>query len=103
MFYILQKAPPLHQQKPFANDILCFDLDGTLVDTAMDLVRVTNEVPDTSYDIYISSGGPGNPLEGNGIWELRFFHLIDRLWQHNLARVWQDDLTGDGAGTWNSL
>lgn len=25
-------------------------------------VRVKNEIPDTSYDIYISSGGPGNPL-----------------------------------------
>lgn len=48
-------------------------------------VRVTNEVPDTSYDIYISSGGPGNPLEGNGIWEVRFFELLDRLWAHNLT------------------
>ena len=25
-------------------------------------VRVKNEIPDTSYDIYISSGGPGDPL-----------------------------------------
>lgn len=25
-------------------------------------VRITNEVPDLSYDIYISSGGPGDPL-----------------------------------------
>ena len=46
-------------------------------------VRVTNEVPDLSYDIYISSGGPGNPLEGNGIWEIRFTQLIDQLWAHN--------------------
>ncbi len=46
-------------------------------------VRVTNEVPDTSYDIYICSGGPGNPLEGNGIWDKRFFELIDALWEHN--------------------
>lgn len=48
-------------------------------------VRVTNEVPDTSYDFYISSGGPGNPLEGNGVWEVKFFDLIDKLWQHNLS------------------
>lgn len=47
-------------------------------------VRVTNEVPDTSFDIYISSGGPGNPLEGNGIWEYKFYDLVDSLWQHNL-------------------
>lgn len=46
-------------------------------------VRVTNEVPDLSYDIYISSGGPGNPLEGNGIWEVNFTKLIDQLWFHN--------------------
>ena len=46
-------------------------------------VRVRNEVPDLSYDIYISSGGPGNPLEGNGIWEVKFTQLIDQLWAHN--------------------
>ncbi len=46
-------------------------------------VRVTNEVPDLSYDIYISSGGPGNPLEGNGVWEVNFTQLIDQLWAHN--------------------
>ncbi len=46
-------------------------------------VRVTNEVPDTDYDIYICSGGPGNPLEGNGIWDPRFYNLIDRLWVIN--------------------
>ena len=26
-------------------------------------VRLKNELPDTSYDIYISSGGPGDPLQ----------------------------------------
>lgn len=46
-------------------------------------VRVANEVPDLSYDIYISSGGPGNPLEGNGIWEVKFTQLVDQLWAHN--------------------
>ena len=46
-------------------------------------VRVTDEVPGTDFDLYISSGGPGNPLEGNGVWEVRFFDLIDRLWAHN--------------------
>jgi len=46
-------------------------------------VRVSDEVPDTSFDIYISSGGPGNPLEGNGIWDVRFFDLIDELLLHN--------------------
>ena len=39
-------------------------------------VRVTAEVPDLSYDIYISSGGPGNPMEGDGVWDERFYTLI---------------------------
>lgn len=46
-------------------------------------VRVKNEVPDLSYDIYISSGGPGNPLEGNGIWEHKFTQFVDDLWAYN--------------------
>ena len=29
-------------------------------------VRQKNEIPDLSYDIYISSGGPGSPLEVEG-------------------------------------
>ena len=48
-------------------------------------VRVTNEVPGTEHDIYISSGGPGNPLEGNGIWEKKFYRLVDDIWNHNLS------------------
>lgn len=43
MFYIVPRTEALHQQKPYSNLIFCFDLDGTLVDTAPDLVRVTNE------------------------------------------------------------
>jgi len=46
-------------------------------------VRVENEMPDLSYDIYISSGGPGNPLVGNGIWETKFTQLVDELWAYN--------------------
>lgn len=53
-------------------------------------VRVNNDVPNTDYDIYISSGGPGNPLAGNGIWEVRFFELIDRIWVHNLTAEEKD-------------
>lgn len=46
-------------------------------------VRVTNEVPDMSFDVYISSGGPGNPLEGNGIWDKKWYDLVDKLWLYN--------------------
>ena len=34
-------------------------------------VRLKNEVPGMEYDIYISSGGPGSPLESEGSeWEI---------------------------------
>lgn len=46
-------------------------------------VRAKGEVPDTSFDIYISSGGPGHPLEGDGHWDRKYYELIDALWQHN--------------------
>jgi GMP synthase-like glutamine amidotransferase len=46
--------------------------------------RYKAEVPDLSYDIYISSGGPGSPFEGEGtIWEKKYFNLLERLWKHN--------------------
>lgn len=46
-------------------------------------VRGNNQLPDTSHDIYISTGGPGNPLEGDGRWDKNYFSLIDELWQLN--------------------
>lgn len=49
-------------------------------------VRQNNELPDQSFDIYISSGGPGNPLEDNGLWLNRYKDLIDGLVQHNLKK-----------------
>ena len=43
-------------------------------------VRSKNEVPDDSFDIYISTGGPGSPKRGDGPWEKDYYRLIDRLW-----------------------
>lgn len=50
-------------------------------------VRHKKEIPDTSWDIYISSGGPGDPLEGDGDWDKRYYDLIDALWHHNLSNA----------------
>src|SRR3982751_1667064 len=37
-------------------------------------VRLEHKVPDLSYDIYISSGGPGSPLDSKGsTWEQEYF------------------------------
>jgi homoserine O-succinyltransferase/O-acetyltransferase len=47
-------------------------------------VRQFNEVPDLSFDAYISSGGPGSPYDGVGtLWESRYFSWLDQLWDHN--------------------
>lgn len=45
-------------------------------------VRAKNELPDLSYDIYISSGGPGSPLDG-GEWRKPYLELIQNLWDFN--------------------
>ena len=37
-------------------------------------VRLKHEVPGLDFDIYISSGGPGSPLESEGSnWEKKYF------------------------------
>jgi homoserine O-succinyltransferase/O-acetyltransferase len=49
-------------------------------------VRLKNEVPDLGYDIYISSGGPGSPLESEGsAWEAAYFKWLNEVekWNHN--------------------
>lgn len=46
-------------------------------------VRGSDELPDLSYDVYISSGGPGSPLASDEAWEPRFFALIDELFDWN--------------------
>ncbi len=56
------------------------DLDYTVFD-----VRHKGEIPDTSFDIYISSGGPGSPYDYTGGWDKPYFDLINKLWQLNLT------------------
>lgn len=43
-------------------------------------LRQKGEIPDLSYDIFISSGGPGSPFDGEGQkWENDFFFLLDEI------------------------
>lgn len=47
-------------------------------------VRLKNEVPDLSYDLYISSGGPGSPIDSEGSeWEARYFEWFSNLERYN--------------------
>jgi len=59
-------------------------------DTGIDMpfdvfdLRARGECPGLDYDIYISSGGPGNPYDGVGEqWEQDFFDLLDGITQFN--------------------
>ena len=46
-------------------------------------VREKYELPDLDFDIYIGSGGPGDPLIWNENWSPAYYQLIDKLWQCN--------------------
>lgn len=47
-------------------------------------VRRKAQVPATKFDAYISSGGPGSPLDTEGTeWEKKYFRLMDKLEDHN--------------------
>ena len=56
------------------------------IDLTFDLfdLRLKGEIPDLSYDLYISSGGPGSPYDGEGTqWENDFFKLLTDLEVYN--------------------
>ncbi|MBK5269486.1 MAG: GMP synthase, partial [Bacteroidia bacterium] len=49
-------------------------------------VRLKNELPDTSFDIYISSGGPGDPLLSRfEDWDIAWCKWVDEMqrWNNN--------------------
>lgn len=50
-------------------------------------VRQNCQHPDMSFDIYISSGGPGSPLESEGSeWEAAYFNWLSQVenWNNNV-------------------
>jgi len=47
-------------------------------------VRQNNELPDTSYDVYISSGGPGDPLVSRfEDWDIAWCRWLDKMERWN--------------------
>jgi GMP synthase-like glutamine amidotransferase len=47
-------------------------------------VRLKLEIPTIDFDIYISSGGPGSPLESKGTdWENKYFKWIESIEKWN--------------------
>lgn len=53
------------------------------VETTIFNVRANNEIPDLSFDIFISTGGPGSPLPSEDAWEKPYFDFIDSVFAHN--------------------
>lgn len=49
-------------------------------------LRQKGEIPSIDYDAYISSGGPGSPIESEGEqWENDFFNLLDQIESFNVT------------------
>jgi len=47
-------------------------------------LRGNNQIPDLNFDVYISSGGPGSPIDSEGsVWENLYFELIKNIQKHN--------------------
>jgi homoserine O-succinyltransferase/O-acetyltransferase len=50
-------------------------------------VRVKEQLPDLSFDFYISSGGPGSPIDSTGSsWENKYFDWIRAIENHNYTQ-----------------
>lgn len=59
-------------------------IPGQAVEYRVYETRYLAETPGLEYDIYISSGGPGSPFDGEGTaWEQKYFHLLDQIWNYN--------------------
>lgn len=51
-------------------------------------VRSKAEVPSLDFDLFISSGGPGSPIDTVGMkWERRYFDLLDSIREHNRSHT----------------
>lgn len=70
---ITESIDTLRAQHPELD--IAFDRFDTRVDAA---------VPGLEYDVYLSSGGPGSPFEGEGHeWENNYFEWLRQVVQHN--------------------
>ncbi len=68
-------------------------LDSRFADISYSVFNLRGEMqlPDLSFDIYISTGGPGHPLDGVEDWGRPYFDLLDDLVAHNRSS-WRQKL-----------
>ncbi len=51
----------------------------TIITTVFD-VRVKNVLPDDTYDLYLSSGGPGSPIDTHtAAWDIAYCNWLDQM------------------------
>jgi homoserine O-succinyltransferase/O-acetyltransferase len=59
---------------------------GLQIETTIFDVRLKEELPDLSYSVYLSSGGPGSPLQSEGVaWDVKYMEWLRSLEKHNLV------------------
>jgi GMP synthase-like glutamine amidotransferase len=46
-------------------------------------VRSNGEMPGMDFDLYISTGGPGSPMESTESWEIEYKQWLNALLKHN--------------------
>ncbi|MCB0639126.1 MAG: GMP synthase, partial [Lewinella sp.] len=46
-------------------------------------VRQDARVPGLDFDLYISTGGPGDPREGDGDWDAKYYAWLQAVWTWN--------------------
>lgn len=74
-----------HPNQGMRNIQEILDAFPTRLDWAVFDVRGKNQLPadPLAFDIYISTGGPGSPYDGDGEWDRRWFGLVQAIWDHN--------------------
>ena len=79
-------AGQINQGMPCIREIIRqFDSShGVSLETDVFDVRLKKQVPDLSYHLYISSGGPGSPLDSKGSeWEKAYFGWLSQVEEFN--------------------
>jgi homoserine O-succinyltransferase len=60
--------------------------NGLPVESRIFDIRIQEEFPDFSHDIYLSSGGPGSPLDSEGLtWDNKYMDWLHGLVKHNIV------------------
>ena len=61
-------------------------ISGVPVNYEVFETRLHGDTPGLDFDVYLSSGGPGSPFDGEGTaWEAAYFGWLDKVWSHNTS------------------